>query len=88
MIARFGPYSPGRQATVRSPGQLDSSMSSASLAPVVKTTSAAAQPGQRADGRTARIEDRRGGLGGDVSADLSLVPGMLGRGVDDGEALP
>ena len=49
---------------------------------------AAAQPGERADGRTARVEHRGGGLGGDVSADFGFVAGMLGRGVDDGEALP
>src|SRR6185503_3738746 len=42
--ARFGPYSPGRQAAVRSPGQLVSNRSSALLDPVVKTTKASDIP--------------------------------------------
>ena len=45
-------------------------------------------PGQRGDGRAAGVEHRRGGLGGDVSADLGFVPGVLGGRVDDREALP
>ncbi len=48
----------------------------------------AGHPGQRADGCASRIEDGRGGLGGDIPADLGFVSGMLGGGVDDGEALP
>ena len=39
IIARLGPYSPGRQATVQLPGQLPSNRSRAWVDPVVKTTS-------------------------------------------------
>ena len=39
IIARLGPYSPGRQATVQLPGQLPSNRSKAWVDPVVKTTS-------------------------------------------------
>ena len=88
MTARLGPYSPGRQATLRSPGQLLSRMSSALLEPVVKTTSATAHRGERGDGGTAGVEHGSGGLGRDVATDFGLVPGMLGGRVDHREALP
>ena len=45
-------------------------------------------PGQRRDRGAARVEHGRGGLRGDIAADLGLVPGVLGGGVDDREALP
>ncbi|CKR63369.1 Uncharacterised protein [Mycobacterium tuberculosis] len=45
ITARFGPYSPGKQASVRfSPGQLPSSRSNACSEPVVNTTSASGRP--------------------------------------------
>ena len=44
--------------------------------------------GQCRDRGPASIEHRRGGLGGDIAADLGFMPGVPGRGVDDREALP
>ena len=89
MTKRFGPYSPGRQATVRSPrASLPSRTSRAWLAPVVKTTSPAANPVRRREGRPAGVEHRRGGFRRDVSTDFRLVPRVPGRGVDHGEGLP
>ena len=88
MTARLGPYSPGRQARVRSPGQLLSSMSSALLEPVVNTTSEPRRPVSAATAARPASSTGAAAVGGDVPADLRFMPGVLGRRVDDREALP
>ena len=82
MISRFGPYSPGRQAM----RALAAPVAEQDVEGVVgaggEDDVVGGEPGQRADGGPARVEHRRGGLGGDVAADLGFVPGVRGRGVD------
>ena len=48
----------------------------------------AVRPDQRGNHGTSRVEHRRCGLGGHIAADLGVVPGVLGGGVDDSKALP
>src|SRR3954465_3367549 len=87
----FGAYSPGRQAT-REPAGSRHPVSNATIAACADSTNAPPAaplpPAQPADHRPALLQQVVGSGLGDVTAQLRLVPGVVGGGLQGPVALP